>query len=338
MTTRRDALMALPLICVPSIARAQVLQKPGSIVRIGDLDLGEGPELPLAESPFWTALSKKGWVIGKNLVVESAYANWKAKRLAGLAEGLVRKRVDVILTNADPPTLAAARATQTIPILFYNVLWPVEQGLINSLARPGRNLTGFALYSEIELLSKQLEFLREVAPTATRLSRLYFGANLLTTETLNGARLDMTPTLEAATKHLGFETRYLTVSTPQDLDTAFSETVAGRAQAIAVGGWPFKMAEVAEHALHHRLPSTFVFRENVVAGGLLAYATPRSEQGVLGSRYIEYLDRLLRGVSPADLPVEQPSRYELVINMKTANALGLTIPKSLLGRADEVIR
>jgi putative tryptophan/tyrosine transport system substrate-binding protein len=339
MTTRRDALLALPLLYAASGASAQA-PKAGPAKRMGHLRPESEPKTNWSEHPFYIALSKKGWTLGENLLREPAYADWKIERLAGLAEELVRKRVDVILCNGDLATLAAARATRTIPILFFNVSWPVEMGFIDTYGRPGRNVTGQTTATGSEVYTKRLQFLREIAPAAKRLSWL-IPADLISLETVAGGRFELAALLEAAAKGLGFETRFHPFRTAHDIDAAFGEITAWRAQAVAAGAWPgsdMGQQRAAELALRHRLPSAFVYRWPVEVGGLLSYASSASESEIFGIRLIEYMDRILRGTPPADLPVEQPSRYELVINAKTAKAIGLTIPPALLARADEVIR
>ncbi len=337
MTTRRDALLALPLFYASSGASAQT-PKAGPRKRIGYLALGSDIKTPRSELPFFIAMSKKGWILGENLLLEPAYADFQAERLAGLAEDLVRKRVDAIWCNGPGATLAAVRATRTIPIVFQNVGMPVELGLIDSYGRPGRNATGHAFFTGIEVDTKRLELLREIAPTAKRLSWLT-SADYISLETVAGGRYEYGSLLEAAAKGLGFETRLHPLRTPQDIDAAFGDITAWRAQAFAAGGLQVHEARqrIAELALRHRLSSAFQLRWNVEAGGLLSYGIPPSEFAYIDSRIVEYMDRILRGTPPAELPVEQPSRYELVINAKTAKALGLTIPPALQVRADEVI-
>ena len=337
MTTRRIALKLLPLVCAPSLALAQTPTF-GKLKRVGVLSVEQDGQTPREVRPFWVALSKKGWVLGKNLLVEPAYADGKAERLQELAEGLVRKRVDVILSGRDE-ILAAARATRTIPIVCGELLWPVEQGLIDSYARPGRNVTGLTVYTGIEVGNKRVQFLREIVPAAKRLSWLW-GLNSLSVETLAGSSVDMASVSEAAAKSMGFQTRFHIARTTDDLDAVFADMTAWHAQALLAAGRPAWEARqhVAELALHRRLPSAFVDRGHVEVGGLLSYGIPASEWDRIETRQVEYVDRILRGALPADLPVERPNRYELVINAVTAKALGLTIPPSLLARADEIIR
>ncbi len=342
MTTRRDALLALPLLYATFDASAQA-PNAYPVKRMGHLRPESEPTTIWSEHPFYIALSKKGWILGENLLREPAYADWKIERLAGLAEELVRKRVDVILCNGDLATLAAARATRTIPILFFNVTHPVEMGFIDTYGRPGRNVTGQTYSTGIEVNNKRLQFLREIAPAAKRLSWL-IPADYVSLETVAGGRVEVAALHEAAAKGLGFETRFHPFRTVQDIDAAFGDITAWRAQAVAAGALAgsdmvdMRQRRIAELALRHRLPSAFVSRWPVEIGGLLSYARSASESEIFGARLIEYMDRILRGTPPADLPVEQPSRFELVINAKTAKTLGLTIPPTLLTRADELIR
>ena len=282
-------------------------------------------------------MSKLGWIVGDNVVVERASADWKEERLAGIAEELIRKRVEVILTYGQIAPVVAARATRTIPIVFWAVNWPVEQGLIDSFARPGRNVTGVASYSGIEITHKRLEFLRAIAPAAKRLAWVST-ENWFAPETVSGGRVDMIPALAVAAKDRGYEPRFHATPRGGDLDALFRDMSSSRAQAITYGGGLDPPQRVAELALRYGLPSAFFFRDFVEAGGLLCYGVPDSEFASLAKSRAEYVDRILRGAQPGNLPVEIPSRYELVINVKTAKALGLTIPQSVLARADELIQ
>jgi putative ABC transport system substrate-binding protein len=332
--TRRDFLALMgSAFAWPAAVRAQTSSRTRTI---GYLGLEADPFAPGRPRPLPAAFSKLGWNEGENLVIERAYADLDAGRLAGLVAELIRKRVDVILTNGSDATLAAARATKTIPIVFFNVVWPVEQGLIQSFARPGGNLTGAAWYTGVEVTNKRLEFLREIAPAARRLSWIWPPTF---TETVAGGRYDMVSAMQAAAKGLGFEPRFHDVRDMDGVDTALGEIVASRAQSLTVSGQHALAArqKIADFALRHRLPSAFAQPEYVEAGGLLSYAPLVAEQFAMFYRSISYVDRVLRGALPADLPVERPSRYELTINLKTAKALGLAIPQSVLLRADRVI-
>lgn len=345
MSTRRDALLALSFLPAASQIGSQTSRR-GHPKRIGLIDVGSPPQkvspdrMPEDERHFWDLMREKGWFVGDNLLVERLYGDWKVERLAGLAEELVRRRVDLILCDStEEAQIAAARATRTIPIVFDGAFLPEEQGLIDSYARPGRNSTGTTMYTWSEFSAKRLEFVRAVAPDAKRLSWLW-GGDSLSFETVVGGRFDLAPVLEAAAKAVGFETRFHIARMPQDIDRVFGEVTAWRAQAISAGGLPIWDAResVVGLALRHRIPSAFSHRGYVDAGGLLSYGASVAELDSLQVRRIEYIDRILRGANPADLPVIRPSRYELVVNLKTAKALGLSVPQSLLQRADGLIQ
>jgi len=347
MTTRRDALLALPFLCRVSPIHAQG-SKAGQPKRLGylgrDVDRGTAP----AERPFYVALRQKGWILGDNLAREVIYTDGEGtcprsycsvERLAELASELVRKRVDIILTSGDDEAVAAARATRTIPIVFFGAALPVERGLIDSDVRTGRNVTGVTVFPGREITFKRLSFLRDILPAAKRLSWIA-DWDMSSSETVAGGRLDWTAVLEAGARDLGFETRFYVIRTPQDVDAVFGDITAWRAEALTAYG-PFSIGvrqRLAEVLLRHRLPSAFYYRENVEVGGLLSYGASPSEAAYVITRLVDYVDRVLRGISPAELPVERPRRYELVINLKSAKALGLTIPQSLLLGADKLIQ
>jgi putative ABC transport system substrate-binding protein len=290
---------------------------------------------------FWlpglrAKLKSLGWIEGQNLAIESAFADAKAERLAAMAEELVRKRVDVIWAYPDSPAVAAARATRTIPIVFVNVSWPVEQGLIESYGRPGRNVTGVATYSGIGVSAKRLEFLKAVAPTASRLSWI-LGSSM--EQTVDGVGFDIRPILSQAARSLGYEVRYHFVQKSEDLDAVFADILASRAHALSVAGNQaiFVARErIAAFALSNRLPTACAPFFLVDAGALLSYNAAGGGFAAIPPS-LEYVDRILRGARAADLPVEQPSKYELVINLRTAKALGLQVPQTVLLRADRVI-
>lgn len=290
---------------------------------------------------FWlpglrAKLKALAWIEGQNLVIESAFADNKVERLAAMAEDLVRKHVDVILAYPDLPAIAAARATRTIPIVFVNVNWPVEQGLIESYGRPGRNVTGVSTYTGIEVSAKRLEFLKAIAPAATRLSWILGSA---TESTVDGNGFDIRPALSEAARSLGYEVRYHSVQKSEDLEPVFADILASRAQALSVAGNQaiFVARErIAAFALSNRMPTACAPHFLVDAGGLLSYNTTGAGFAAIQPS-LDYVDRIFRGARPADLPVERPSNYELVLNLKTAKALGLEVPTSVLVRADEVI-
>jgi putative ABC transport system substrate-binding protein len=240
-------------------------------------------------------LAALGWNVGKNLLVVHASAEGREDRLAGLAEQLVHKGLDVIWAAGPEAALAAARATRSIPIAFYGVGFPVEQGLVDSLAKPGRNVTGLTTIAGLEW-AKCLEALREIVPAARQLSwiRVQTVMRSVSGEVVRtGDHL-----IDPHAPRLGFEIRRVPVSAPEDLEGAFE-------------AWPF-----------------------IQAGGLVSYAASR---GWMSQHSFTFVDRILRGARPADIPVERPSRFELIVNLRTAKALDLEVPQSLLLRADRVI-
>lgn len=269
-----------------------------------------------------------GWIDGQNLVIEGAFADYRPARLPALAEELVRKRVDVIWAGTGPAAVAAARATKTIPIVFGAVAWPVETGLVDSFARPGRNVTGVSTYTGIEVSAKRLEFLKAIAPTATRLSWIQDPSLEVT---VDGGRFDIRPLLDPVARGLGYDVRHHYVAQGEDFDTAFAEILGSRAQALSVAGSAATFVareRIAAFALRNRLPSAGLASWFADAGGLLSYGDAGASSASI-ARGAGYIDRILRGANPADEPVNRPSEYALVINLRTAKALGLQIPQSV---------
>lgn len=285
------------------------------------------------ENLYFAALRQKGWILRDTLVTLALYADWDAERLADLAQELVRQRMDVILCNGDQAALAAAQASTSIPIVFFSVNFPVELGLIESFPRPGRNVTGISVFTGPEVTHKRLGLLRELLPTAQRLSWLWPWDELPTIGSFNPAS-----TAKAVANSLGFETRFHSIHSPQDIDTAFDDIIKWDARAVMGSGIPVFRARqrVADLLLHHHLPGAFHDREFTDAGALFSYGSTMSA-GYATARLAEYVDRILRGTSPAELPVERPSAYELILNLRTAKELGLRVPRSFLARADEII-
>jgi putative ABC transport system substrate-binding protein len=337
---RRDtitALLALGLAARPRATRAQAKPStPGKT--LGVLSSGSSQVTErLLLGAFRAELKALGWIEGQNLVVESAFSDFKYERLPALAEDLVRRRVDVVLATSSHAAIAAARATKSIPIVFMGIPWPVETGLIDSFARPGRNVTGVSLYTGIEVSTKRLEFLKQIAPTATRLSWIL---DPTLAARVDGGRFDLRPLLDPAVEALGYEVRYHQVEKSEDVDPALAEILAWRAQAMAVAGSPVIFAareRIANFALRNHLPSACTGTTFVEAGHLLSYSYSRSASKELAARGANYVDRILRGAHPADLPVYRPDKYELWINLKTARALGLQVPQSLLLGAGRLI-
>jgi putative ABC transport system substrate-binding protein len=270
--------------------------------------------------PFLQGLKEAGHVEGQNVAVEHRYAENQFDRLPALAADLVRRRVAVIVTNGTA-ALAAKAATTTIPIVFYTGADPVASGLVASLNRPGGNLTGSAILST-ELAPKRLQLLRELLPNA-----VLFGV-------LGNASTD----LQAAARTLGLRLVVANAGNDGELEMAFTTLSLQRVGAVLVGISSFynqRTEQLAALAAHHALPAIFQYREHALAGGLMSYG---SSFGHLYHQAGIYTGRILRGEKPADLPVLQPTKFEFVINLKTAKALGLTIPETLLATADEVIQ
>jgi len=337
MTTRRKALLALPLLCSPLFARAQKSQKAAQR-RLGILYAGSSDDITAQLDAFVAEMGRRGWFDNENIVINTAFAKYDAARLTPLVEDLVRNRTEIIVTFGQAAPVAAARATATIPIVFVDNTWPLERGLIDSYARPGRNATGIALSTGIEATTKRLDFLREIVPSATRLA--WTGSStFLFLETVSGAQHIMIPALTAAAKERGFESRIHEVRDWQNLEPLFKEIAAASAQALMSLPVPrTAIRRFTELATRYRLPTAYFDRENVEAGGLLSYGTPESESLANAARAAEYVDRILRGAKAANLAVYTPDRYELVINLKTARALGVAVPQSLLLRAQAVIQ
>jgi len=310
--------------------RAAEAQRPEKVYALGILSPNPSPPPERrGRGPFNDKLKELGWTEGQNLVLERAFGEGREDRLPELAEMLVQRRVDVIWAAGPPPALAAARATKTIPIVFWGVSFPVELGLVDSIGRPGRNVTGVAHATGPELIAKELEFLQQVAPSVTRVAWINSPEGLLI-QTQQAA-------IDAAARSLGFALDHYLVRNPDDFDAVFASILKSRANAIGLVGNPLTWRErkrIADFANRNRLASTFGVKDFVEHGGLVSYG-PDMLATTLQS--LVYVDKIFRGAKPADLPVEQPTKFELVINLKTAKALGLAIPPSLLGRADQVI-
>jgi len=278
---------------------------------------------------FRQGLHDLGWVEGQNIAVDVRFADGKADQLPTLAAELVRLRVDVIVTSTTPATLAAKQATTTIPIVIGFVADPVGSRIVASLARPGGNITGWT-HLGVELRAKHLELLKEAVPVATRFGVLWNPANQVHKPALKA--------IEAAAQQLKVELYPVGVQDPKEFESTFSALIGKRVEALVVfpdGMFLAQTPLIIALAARSRLPAMYGVREYTEAGGLMAYGANLSDMHRLGATYV---DKILRGAKPADLPVEQPTKFELVINLKTAKALGLTIPQSLLQRADEVIQ
>jgi putative ABC transport system substrate-binding protein len=327
----RRTFMALVsgLLAAPLVAEAQQTAK---VPRIGLLgfNLATNPHLPEA---FRQGLRDLGYVEGRNVVIEYRNAEGKFERLPALAAELVALKVDVIVAGGRAQALAAQQATRTLPIVFTGVGDPVSMGLVTSLARPDGNVTGLTLGTGPELVGKRLELLKQAVAGVSRVAVLWqpgAGGERTDKEMLKGA--------EAAARGLGVRLQVVEARGPADFDRAFSDMTRARAGALTVfGGTMFanERGRLADLAAKTRLPAVYPARDYVDAGGLMSYGPNVAD---LSRRAATYVDKILKGAKPADLPVEQPTKFELIINLKTAKALGLTIPPSLLQRADEVIQ
>jgi putative ABC transport system substrate-binding protein len=270
-----------------------------------------------------------GWVEGQNLLVERRYANGRDELLGPLAEELVRLKVEIIVTGGTAATLAAKNATTTIPIIIYSAGDPVRSGLVASLSRPGGNITGYSIVSP-EIEGKRLAVLRELLPGLQRVGVLQ--------DSTNPYYRDVRKEFEQTCRSLGLQPIMIEVAAAGELENAIAEMARQRAQALFVQGdglFYDNRVPLISAALRYALPTLAAAREIVEAGALVSYAPTNAE---VDQRHAAFIDRILRGAKPADLPIEQPTKFELVINLKTAKALGITVPQTLLLRADEVIQ
>ena len=328
LTRRRFLAGALVTAASPLAAGAQATKK---VYRIGYLSTQSSSAEAAQLHAFRQALRNLGYTDGQNVVIEYRFADGEVNRLAGFAAELVRLNVDVIVTGGSPGTRAALQATKTVPLIMTVVGDPVAAGFVTSLARPGGNVTGLTQMSP-ELSGKRLELLKEALPKISRVA-VFFDAAL-------GAQQLFAPLQESqvAAKTLGLRLQSLEVRGPNpDWDGAFKAAKSQGARALVTLPGPvieLHGKHIVDFAAKNRLPAIYPTSEFVDAGGLMSYGPDRVD---LKRRAATYVDRLLKGARPADLPIEQPTKFELAVNLKTARALGLTIPQSLLLRADQVI-
>jgi putative ABC transport system substrate-binding protein len=330
MNRRSTGLALLALLAygaAPIVARAQ---QAGKVYRIGYLSTPNRDSVKNGLDAFLRKLRELGWVEGQNLIIEYRWAEGKVDRLPGLAVELVRLKVDLIVAPAGSAALAAKNATSNIPIVMIFPADPVEMGLVASLGRPGGNITGTTYTAGPEIFGKQLQILKETIPRASRVSVLWNPADL--------SFVTQGKEVEAAARSLRIRLQHVEARGPEEFDTAFAAMARERAEALLVSGsstfLPHR-TRIAELAVKGRLPTMCNFREFVEAGALMAYAINMPD--FVGHAAV-YVDKILKGAKPADLPVEQPTKFELVINLKTAKALGLKIPQPVLTRADAVIQ
>jgi len=329
---RREFLIASGAVLVAPLAGGQ---QAGRVYRVAFLSVGA----PMQPNPyldaFREALRGFGWIEGRNIIIEISYAEGVPGRLQGLAQALVDQKVDVILPTTTPATVAARKATSTTPIVMVGTLDVQEAGLIQDLARPGANITGVTMIS-VQLAAKRLQLLKEMIPAARRLGFLRPRSSDNPSDPVTAMLDRLTSTMEAAAQHHGMEFRSAAAIGAEEIQGAFTRLEAARIDTLYVveGSSFVHRALIADLALKARLPTMFTLPGYVEAGGLLSYG---GDVRVVYRRAASFVDRILKGAAPGDLPVEQPTRFELIINAKTAKALGLKIPQAILLRADRVI-
>jgi putative tryptophan/tyrosine transport system substrate-binding protein len=322
---RRDFIKVIAgsAVAWPVAVRAQ---QPGRVYRIGFITAGV--PIPALRRAFYDALRMLGWIESKNFVIEERYSENRLDRLPALVEELVRLNVDVIVAAGTLAPLAAKKATATIPIVMTSAGDPLGAGLVASLALPGGNVTGLSLMAP-DLGGKRLELLKEIIPVLASVAIIWNAANPYPALVFNETG--------AAARKLRIEIQSLEVRTPDDINGALEAAVQKNANALITVEDPLTVnhrKQIADFAAQNRLPAIYGVREFVDAGGFVSYGAHVAD---LYRRAAIYVDKILKGAKPSDLPVEQPTKFELVINLKAAKALGLTVPPSLLARADEVI-
>ena len=329
MNNRRRLVVALGVGAFAAPFSSVAQQKPAKIPRIGLLS----PFSPADAMPWYKALQvglrDLGWVEGKNIGIEYRYAEGKSDRLPDLAADLVRLNVDIIVTTITPDALAAKNATRVIPIVMAAAGEPVASGIVESLARPGGNVTGLSQMT-IELGGKRLELLKEIVPKLSRVAVLWEPATAISTLAWKEIQLPA--------RQLGIELYSLEILTANDLDKAFEAAIRVRAGALAIMPSPVftaNLKQIANHAVKSHLPSIYNVGDFADAGGLVTYGPNRAD---LFRRAATYVDKILKGAKPGDLPIEQPTKFDLVVNVKTAKAIDITIPGAILLQATKVIQ
>jgi putative tryptophan/tyrosine transport system substrate-binding protein len=317
--------VAAGIIDPPLAASAQTAT---TVRRIGVLEPG-APWTPAELQEAYAPLRALGWVEGRNLLFERRYTDGRAELLRPFAEELVRLKVEIIVTDGTAATLAAKNATTTIPIVFWSAGDPVRAGLVASLARPGGNITGFSIVGP-ELDEKGLALLRELVPGLQRVGVLE--------DSINPYHRAVRKEFEQACRSLGLQPIIIEVAAASELESAIAEMARQRAQALFVRGdylFNDNRVPLMSAALRYALPTLAADKVMLEAGALVSYARSQAEQY---QRHAAFVDRILRGAKPADLPIEQPTKFELIINLKAAKALGITVPQTVLLRADQVIQ
>ena len=326
MISRRKIVLALGAAALaPRLVRAQA---PATVRRIGLLSSYSPSDAALWHLAFRLGLRDLGWVEGKNISIDYRYAEGRSERLTELAADLVRLQVDVIVASGITDALAAQKATRAIPIVMAIPSDPVASGLVGSLARPGGNVTGLSQMS-MELVGKRLELLKEMVPKLSRVAVLWNPQGASSTVTWKEIQLPA--------RQLGIQLHSLEIRSPDDFAKAFEAAIKARAGALFIIGDPVtatNLKRIADLAAKTRLPSIFSSSEFADAGGLVAYGPDRAD---LFRRAAAYVDKILKGAKPGDLPIDRATKFDLVVNLKTAKALGIAIPQSVLFRAGRVI-
>ena len=314
------------LVIPPLAVKAQ---QPGKVPRIGYLVQNTAEISQRTFAAFRDGLRQHGWVEGHTIAVETRYADGNVDQLPALVSELIRSKVDIIVTTSSGTTWAAKNATQSIPIVMGASANAVGEGLVSSLAHPGGNITGMTFLAGPEIAGKQLQLLKEMAPAASRIAVL--------TNPTNRSHAGFAREVKVAARSLGAQVQVLEAPNPDQLDSAFAAMAKEHAGALLVltdSMFVGQRRRVVELAARSRLPALYSQKEFVDDGGLISYGPSLVD---MYRRAATYVDKILKGAKPADLPIEQPTKFELVINLKTAKALGLTMPQSLLARAAEVI-
>jgi putative ABC transport system substrate-binding protein len=326
----RRAVLAAALAWPGAWLHAQPARPAGKMARIGYLASSSAVSRAELLDAFGQGLHELGWREGHNIGIEHRFADGQAERLPALAAALVRERVDLIVAAGTSAVVAARKATTTIPVVAIGVSDPVRLGLATSLARPGQNVTGLAYSVELQSITKALHLLTQALPDARRVAVL--------SNPRNPAQPGAVADLATAGRSLGLELQFVQAGGGDEIEPAITAALRDRATALFVVSEALFIAHrvpLATLTAKHRLPTMYILRENVDAGGLMAYGPSLAAQA---RRAASYVDRILKGSRPGDLPIEQPTTFELIVNLKAAHALGITIPPSLLLRADEVIR
>jgi putative tryptophan/tyrosine transport system substrate-binding protein len=319
--------LLIGLLVAPLATEAQ---QSGRVYRVGYLSTPTRESVEHGLAAFLRTLRELGWIEGQNLIIEYRWAEGNVERLPARAAELVRYKVDVIVAPAGSAALAAKNATSSIPIVMIFASDPVEMGLVASLRRPGGNITGTTFTPGPEIFGKQLQILKEAVPHASRVAVLSNPAD-------PSFALQVRQ-VEATARSLGIRLQHVEARGPEEFDSAFAAMARERADALLVTGTSTFLAHrtrLAELPVKGRLPTMHSFRESVEAGGLMAYAVNMAD---FVGRSAVYVDKILKGAKPADLPIEQPTKFELIVNLKAAKALGITVPQALVLRADEVIQ